>query len=170
MWVKPLIIIILFYFFAVLQNSFFAHFSLLGTAPKLVFIFFLLLVFFVKNNDYRNIFFFAVLAGFFLDVFSYSYIGISIVLLIFIGFLAKKVHALLQEKEGNKFPFVYFLPIFVVSLAIYEALLRIILDKFSLSLILFDFNLVFVAGLVYNSVIASVGFYLYKNFAYKDSR
>ena len=49
-WQKTLVVIILFYIFALLQSSFFVHFSLLGAVPNLVFAFFALLVFFEKKG------------------------------------------------------------------------------------------------------------------------
>lgn len=153
MWIKYLITIILFYLFAVLQNSFFAHFNLFGAAPNLVFALFFVLIFFINKNDYYQIAFIAIAAGLFLDVFSYMRFGVSIISLLIIGFLFKKIQSLLQEKKGNDFPFVYFLPLFFVSLMVYDLILRHI-----------DFNISFLAEIIYNLIFVSIIFYVYKKF------
>jgi len=88
-WIKIILTIISLYFLAVLQNSFFTQFSFFGAVPNLVFIFFFLLLFFSNKN--WEIIFFAAAAGFFLDIFSYIFLGASAVLLLFIGFLAKRL-------------------------------------------------------------------------------
>ena len=167
MWLKSIFIIILFYFFAVLQNSFFAHFSLFGAVPNLVFIFFFLLIFFQKNNGYRNIFLYSIFAGLFLDIFSYTYLGVSVILLLLIGLIIKKVKSLLQENKDNEFPFIYFLPLFIISLILYDSLLIIFVAKFNLMLALTSFNRGFIAEVIYNLVISCLAFYLYKNLLIK---
>ncbi|MCX6718369.1 MAG: rod shape-determining protein MreD [Candidatus Staskawiczbacteria bacterium] len=144
MFKKLLVIIFLFYFFALLQSSFLSHFSLFGAVPNLVFILFFLLVFFEEGNNYQIIIWSAI-AGIFLDLFSYTYLGLSVVLLIIFGFLLKKVQSLLKDTE-DKYPFVYFLPLFIISLLAYNFLLRT--------------EIIF--SVVYSSVIASVFFYIYR--------
>jgi len=153
-WKKYLIIVILFYFFALLQNSFLAHFNILGTAPNLVFIFFCILVFFEnypKNtpNFYRTIFF-AITAGLFLDISSHSYLGICVVVLLIIGFSFKKIQVLLRNMEDN-YPLIYFLSLFSVFFITYQ---------FLLSVIGFDFR--FLVELIYNLAIATIGFSVFK--------
>lgn len=165
MWQKTLVIIFLFYLFALLQNSFFVHFNLFGAVPNLVFILFFLLVFF--ENDPRGaprnyqIIFLAATAGIFLDVFSYTYIGPSIALLIIIGFLLKNTQTLLKNKEDNN-PFIYFLPLFIVFLLVYNLSLGLYLYFLDPNKIMpvFGIGIIFLA--IYNTIIASVFFYIYK--------
>ncbi len=145
---KILFIIFFFYIFALLQNSFFIHFNFFGSAPNLIFVFFFLLVFFEKDNFYQIIFL-GFLAGLFLDFFSYNYIGPSIVLLIVIGLLAKKTQLLLKNME-NKFPFVYFLPIFLVSSVAYQILAAM------------SFDLRIIVQATYNLFFAIIGFSIFK--------
>ncbi len=164
MWLKSIFIFFLFWFFAILQNSFFVHFSLFGAAPNLVFVLFFLILFFEKRNSYFQIIFCAILAGLFLDFFSYTYLGTSIVLLLIIGFLAKSVQSSLQEKRNDKFPFIYFLSLFFVSIIIYKSLLAVMINKFNLTQFILIPNLAIGADVVYNLLIASIAFYLYKKF------
>ena len=77
MWKKIVAPILLFYFFALLQTSFFVHFSLFGVVPDLVFILYFGFTFYsIKKNQllgnarvYEMVFL-AITAGFFLDIFQ----------------------------------------------------------------------------------------------------
>jgi len=152
MWKKILFIIFIFFVFALLQNSFFTHFNLFGASPNLIFILFFLMVFFGKKN--YPVIFVAITAGIFLDIFSYTYyIGSSIVLLVVIGLLLKKTQLLLKNRE-DEHPFVYFLPLFVIFLLIYELFLGI-------------FGQLIIFSLIYNLIVASLGFLVFKKYAAK---
>lgn len=150
MRLRFLIIIVLFYFFAILQNSFFAHFCVLGAGPNLVFILFFTLIFFADPKKHYYIVFYAVCAGLFLDIFLYSYFGVSIILLLLIGFLVKRAQGILSEKKGS-FPFVYFFPLFFISLIIYDLLLKQA-----------NFNWAFLAQIIYSLLFAGIAFYVCK--------
>lgn len=151
MWVKYLITIILFYFFALLQSSFFAHFNFFGAFPNFVFILFFLLIFFDKETNYYKIFFYSAIAGILLDFFSYAYFGISVVLLFCIGILLKKIQSALLQRQ-DKYPVIYFLPLFLISFIFYEAF--------------FTTNIGFesVAEIIYNLIFAWIGFYVFRYF------
>jgi len=164
MWKKILVIIILFYFFALLQSSFFTHFNLFGIVPNLVFIFFSLLVFFQQKNKTHQLIFLAIIAGFVLDIFSYTYLGPSIVSLIVTGFLLKKIQSLLKNREDSR-PFIYFLPLFLVCFTVYEVLFAVYLRFLDPSHILLSFNFKFLVEAVYNLVFASIGFWIMKKYA-----
>lgn len=154
MWFWTLIVISFFYFFAVLQNSFFIHFNLFGAVPNLIFIFFFLLVFFEQRNKSPRIVFFAITAGLLLDIFSTAYFGVSIILLIAIGLLVKKIQSLLKEAQ-DKYPIVYFTPLFLASLIVYDLL------RFP-----FNFGFIFFARILYSLFIALFGFYIFKKFIF----
>lgn len=151
MWYKPIVITVLFYLFAIMQNSFFAHFSLFGTVPNLVFIFFFTLIFFIGKNNYFQIIFIAIIAGLLLDIFSNMHFGTSIILLLVIGLAFKKIQSILQVKKSNDFPFVYFLALFSAMLIIYD-----------LALFRASFNLIFLAEIAYNIIFATFAFHAYK--------
>lgn len=153
MFLSVLITIILFYFFAILQSSFFIHFNFSGAVPNLVFIFFFLIVYFSSQKIDYKIFVYATVAGLFLDIFSYTYFAVHVVLLIIIGLGAKKIQASFKEKK-DKYPFIYFLPLFLLCLLAYELLLGLYSG----------FNFEFLGEIVYNLFVASIGFFIFKKF------
>jgi len=153
-WFWPIITILLFYFFALLQSSFLIYFNLFGTVPNLIFILFFILVFFSEKDSYYRLFFCAIMAGTFLDIFSVSKFGISIILLTLIGLAVKKIQTLLKERDDN-YPFAYFFSLFLGSLLAYNLLSQ------NISI---NFNQRFFTEIVYSSVIAILGFFIYKKF------
>ena len=167
MWLKYLTVIILFYIFDILQNSFFVHFNLFGTVPNLVFVLFFSLVFFSTKSGqapgWENVFY-ALLAGLILDISSYTYLGVSMILLLVIALFVKKTQTLLQEKKNDKFPFAYFLSLFFISIVAYELLFMIFLDKFNTARLLAGLNRGFIIEIIYNLIIASAIFYIYKKY------
>lgn len=160
-WIKAIIIILLFYFFAILQNSFFIHFNLLGATPNLVFALFFLFVFFEEKKINYTIIFYSAAAGLFLDIFSYTYLGVSLVLLIVIGLLVKIIQSLLKE-EDDEHPFVYFLSLFSAGLIVYELLVMLYLWIFDPSHIAIIIDWRFFADIIYNTILASIFFWVYK--------
>jgi rod shape-determining protein MreD len=155
-WILPIISILLFYLLAILQTSFFMYFNLFGALPNLVFTLFFLLIFFNSKNQYLPAVFFGFFAGLFLDIFSIFPIGSSIILLTIVGLLVKKIQSLLKEKKED-YPFIYFIVLFAISLVIYELLLR----KFAI-------NLKLVLEIIYSSIFATTGFFIYKKFFKQD--
>jgi rod shape-determining protein MreD len=151
MWAKYLILIILFYLLAVLQSSFFVHFNLFGAIPNLVLLLFFLATFFSERSNYYETAFYATTAGFFLDIFSPSTFGVSIILLLLLGFFIKKAQDLLKEKNGDCFPIIYFLPLFFITLTVY-------------TFITAGLNLVFIAQVIYNLLLATLSFLVYKKY------
>ncbi len=161
MWKKTLAVILLFYVFALLQSSFLAHFALFGATPNLVFILFFLVSFFSKKEEIYQVIIFGIIAGFFLDIFSYSYIGLSIILLIIFGFVLKKIQSLLKNAE-TKYPLKYFLPLFTVFLLAYELLIGASLYFLDPSRLRINFGVETLFYLIYNLIGASLMFYIYK--------
>jgi len=163
MWLKPFIVIILFYFFAILQNSFFTHFVFSGGVLNLIFILFFLFVFFEKQKSYYWVFFYAIIAGLFLDIFSYASLGISIVLLIAIAFLIKKTQSLLKE-EKDDFSLVHFALLFFVSFILYSLLLQTCIFIFVVPHVFPKFSISFIVEIVYNLVFAVLAFLICKKY------
>jgi rod shape-determining protein MreD len=162
MWFGVLITILLFYFFSLLQNAFFVHFSLAGAVPNLVFILFFLTIFFSPKKISYIFLLYAVIAGLWADNFLYTHFGLSIVLFIIIGYLAKKMQLALKEKEDKR-PFSHFLPLFLIWLLVYEFSSMLYLRFIDSSHISMSFGAGFFAGIIYNLFMASVFFYIYKN-------
>ena len=161
MWRKSLIVIILIYFFALLQNSFFTHFSLFGTVPNLVFALFFILAFFEKKNNNYRLLLWALIAGFFLDIFSYTYIGPSIISLVIIGILLKNTQSLLKIRDED-YPFVYFLPLFITFLLIHELLMGLYLYFLDPNKIITSFDIKTIFYVIYSSIFATIFFFIYK--------
>lgn len=164
MWYKYIIIALLFYLFALLQNSFFSAFSLMGAGPNLVFLLFFELVFFSGKNWKDFIWdavFYSIAAGIFLDIFSSSHIGASIILFFAVGFLIKKIQSALNEKE-DKYPFVYFLALFLLSFSAYSAAFGMYLYFAGFSGIILDIGLPVLGSLVYNLFFACLTFFVVK--------
>ena len=168
MWQKILITFILFYIFVLLQISFFAYFNLYGTVPNLVFILFFLLVFFEKNGRNYQIIIYAAMAGVFLDIFSYTYLGPSIILLIILGFLLKKAQELLRKGEDD-YPFVYFSSLFVIFILAYYILSGMCLYFLDPSKIKFSLGLATFISTAYNLIAASILFFIYKKYFHPEN-
>jgi len=166
MWLKTLITIFLFYLLAVLQSSFFLHFNIMGIAPNFVLIFFFIIVFFSARGgpvlDWENLLY-SVTAGFFLDVYSYSYFGISIVLLLAISILAKKIMQSLREKK-DKYPIAYFAPLFLIFYVFYDVFSGLFVFFFDPAHIIFSFTWPLLIRILYNLTAAIFVFYICKGF------
>lgn len=168
MWKKYFIIVILFYLSTLLQNSFFIHFNLFGVSPNLVFILFFLLIFFSVGARHRwypgwEEIFFAVTAGILLDIFFHAYLGMSVVLLIIVAFLLKNTQLLLKSRK-DRFPFIYFAPLFIIFLLVYNFLFDLLSYFLYQSRITTIFATITIFVIIYNLFIASVFFYIYKIF------
>lgn len=170
MWLKILITIILFYFFALLRDSFFLRFNIFGIAPNLIFIFFFLLIFFSGRDlaaqagkprlNWEDICL-AVAAGLFLDISSYSYFGVSIVLLLITAVLVKKILHSLRERP-ERYPIIYFVSLFLIFNIVYDISSGIFLYFFDPAHIAFNFNLILLLQISCNLIVAVIGFYIAK--------
>lgn len=164
MWLKHIIVFILLYFFALLQNSFFAHYKFFGIVPNLVFSLFFLIVFFSERS--RQVFnwqivFYALVAGLLMDIFTSSYLGVSVILLILIGFLLKITQALLKE-DKSEFPFVSFLMLYIGWLLVFDVLNMFYLRFIDPSQAPLFIDWRFFAGKAYNLFFAAIIFWIYK--------
>ena len=165
MWRKTLVIIFIFYLFALLQNSFFVYYNLFGAIPNLVIILFFLLLFFQKDDGSNHLIFWAIIAGFFLDIFSSTYIGPSIILLIIVGFLFKNTQRLLKNSQDS-YPFAYFISLFVAFLLAFDLVTALYLRFFDPSKFAINFGTAVIFSALYDVLIASILFYVYKKFFY----
>lgn len=160
-WYSYIIIAGLFYVLVLLQNSFFAQFSLWGATPNLVFSLFILLCFFAREDQVLSIIFYAFIAGLLLDIFSLSLIGVSVVLFLVIGLSIKKFQTLLLESRTQS-TFLYFFSVFLFSFLTYKIVLSAYY-YFSGSAI--DIlNLKFMGELVYTSFSAVIFLFIYSRF------
>lgn len=161
-WVWAILTILLFYFLALLQTSFIIHFTFWGIIPNFLFIVFFIYAFFVQKKPYLKIILIGFLAGFLLDVFSVLSIGISISLLIILGFITKKTQLMLKEGEDN-LPYGYFMTLFVVNFVVYCLAIKLCYYFIGINLLRSIFVYGFLLEIIYNAIFASIGFYMAKN-------
>jgi len=148
-WFKYILAFFIFWLSIILQTSFLAHFSIFGGVVNLVFVLFFLFTFFENPGSYFGVIN-AILAGFFLDVFSHTYFGLSIASLALIYFM-NKYGIYILDKKKDKFPAIYFVPLFLISFILHNLILN--LSSFNLS------------EIIYNLAVSLLLFYLYKKFA-----
>lgn len=161
---KKFLVFPLLYFLVLFQYSFFPLFGVRGIIPNIILILVCLWNFFEKADDNFGILM-GIGAGFFLDIFSSTFFGTSIILLLVVSFIFKKAHWLLKESQ-EKHSVVYFFPLFVLCLFFYNLFLKLS-TVFFLSAP-FQFNLVFfLINLGYNIVLAIIGFYSFKWLSFK---
>jgi hypothetical protein len=165
MWKKVLAIIVLLYLFAVLQTSFFAHFSFFGAVPDLVFTLFFVLAFFSFSSQegtaIYQIIFLSIGAGFFMDLFMHERLGPSILLLVIIGITLNGLQSSLKVRE-DAHPLVYFLPLFIISILAYDLFLGIILHFLASGKITAFIGIKTIFSVAYDSVFAILFFYAYR--------
>lgn len=162
-WLRYSIIILLFYFFALLQNSFFPHFLLFGSAPDLIFAFFFVLIFFENNVKILPLISYSVAGGFFADIFLHSGFGGSIILFMAIGFLLRWTRSFLaQTNKGS--PYFQFLALFFASFLVYRVLIMAFLFFLDTSNFVFLIDWRLFSAIFYSAVFASVLFWVYAKF------
>lgn len=167
MLVRNILILILgFYFLVLFEGSFLAHFSIKGITPNLVFILVLLFNFFSsaenavaplrrKLDKYIGLWA-SLIAGFFLDVFSVLPFGVFIIFFLIVYFFIKNSFNSLKEPQ-EKFPFLYFLPLFLISFIFSEFIFGLFYHLFN------HFSFInFLIKLVYNAILGILGFYIFK--------
>lgn len=161
MWKKELLVVFLFFIFITLQNSFLAHFSLPGAVLNLVFILFFTLVFFIPKGKEYQLTYLSAIAGILLDISSFTYLGPSIIMLLFVGFLLKKTQfSILRGGDGQRMG--YFVPLFIFYFIIFDLLSMLYLRYLDLAhtIIVLDFR--FLVGIIYNLIFAVIGFYIFR--------
>lgn len=165
---KALILVLFFYFLTLFQNSFLSHFSIYGVVPNFVLILVCLLGFFSvqggpasgggKPHEYFGLFL-VLIAGFFLDIFSRLFLGASIFSLIIIYFFIKKTIHILRDIP-RKYSIIYFIPIFILSIILYDFLLGFFYYFSNQSEFLFPRVSILLIKITYNLIFAVIGFYL----------
>ncbi|MBU2539830.1 rod shape-determining protein MreD [Patescibacteria group bacterium] len=160
MFYKPLILIVFFYFISLIQNSFLVHFSIFGVIPNLVLILVCLFIFFEKTQTYYGLVS-AVIGGFFLDIFSGSFIGISTLSLIIIYFLIKEILCHLKDIP-SKYLFLYFIIVLIFTMLFYELFFGLSSIFLNHSFPIYFGVCAFLVRIIYNLIIGLVFFYIFK--------
>ena len=160
-----LFLIIVFYLLALIQSSFLIHFSLFGVIPNFILILVCLLSFFSfsgGNRDEKISLYSAFLGGFLLDIFSSSFLGLSIIVLLIISILIKKSLRVLRE-QTELYSIIYFILLFITSLIFYDLFLSIAFYwLYSAPL---QFNLwIILTKMIYNLIFALPAFFIFKKY------
>ena len=117
-------------------------------------------------NEIFQTLLFGVTAGIFLDVFSYMYFGPSIIMLVIIGFLLKKIQRALKSGDDN-YPFSYFFFLFIIFFILYNVELVLYARFIDSSHIITSVNLTLAVDLVYSLLFAGIGFFVFKKYVKK---
>lgn len=151
---KFLILVLFLYILALLQTSFLIHFNIDGQVPNLILISILLLIFLEKPEE-KFSFFGALAGGLLLDVFSSSFLGISIIVLLLMTFVLKKVCRILKELNVS-----WFLILLFFSLIFYNLFSSLIGHLVLFDITSFQINLskVLAFEFFYNLVLGAIAF------------
>lgn len=150
--------VIIFYFLILLQNSFLSHFTIKGVYPNLILIAVLLLNLFEKSEKKYFGQASGFIGGFFLDIFSSLPLGIATFSLGFTAIILKRI---LQNFKNIDSLLVLFLLIFSVLLYEFLTLFLNFLYKIPTEGTS-AFNYTILIGIIYNSLLAFLGFLLFK--------
>lgn len=153
---KFFIFILFFYLLTLIQTSFLIHFNIMGQVPNLILIALVLLIFFEKPEENFS-FFAAFTGGFFLDIFSNVFLGTSIIALLLMTFLFKK---LVKIIEGLN---ILWLLIFIfLSLVFYNLFSDLVSSFISRDITAIQINLgkVFIIESTYNLILGLIVFYI----------
>ncbi|MCD6550077.1 hypothetical protein J7K24_00860 [bacterium] len=153
---KFLFFVLFFYILILIQSSFLSHFCFGGGFLNLILIALILLNFF-EDPRKKSCFLVAAIGGFYLDVFSNFYIGSSIVVLILMIFLAKKILNLLHKRNIINFVLVFLVVFVGYNFGVY----------FLNSLLVFSFSTLFLKRVGLWSVICNLIFGLLVFFFFK---
>ncbi len=156
-WVSYAALMIVLFAATLVQESFLVHLAAFGVVPNLVFVVFFVAAFFEKRNMGYGMYV-ALAAGFFLDLLLPFGFGSAMVVLLLLYFFIKLMQYFLKERQG-KYRVVYFAVAFLVSFLVYTFLLSLRTNIHAFSLILHP---VLMPALLYNGVLALLGFYVYK--------
>jgi hypothetical protein len=101
----------------------------------------------------------AIFGGFFLDIFSNSFLGLSIGGLLIVSFFIKYSLYILKETP-EKYPLRYFLPLLFFSIIFYDLFLNF--TFYFLNSLPFQLGLSTLIKIVYNLTLGFLFFYFYK--------
>lgn len=112
---KILFFLLIFYVLVLVQTSFFTHFNIFGQVPNLILIALFLIIIF--DRGISGFFpFEAILAGLFLDIFSYRFLGVSIFLLCLASIFSQEILKVVKEHS-----FIILCVLFIAFVLFYES-------------------------------------------------
>lgn len=153
---KNVVLILFFYILALIQTSFLVHFNINGQVPNLILIALVLLIFFEKPEEKLS-FFGAVVGGFFLDIFSSVFLGTSIIALLLMTFLFKKLVKII--KGLNILWLLIFISLSLVFYNLFSDLLSFFIFR-DITSIQINLGKVFIIKLTCNLILGLIVFYI----------
>ncbi len=154
---KILIFVLFFFFLALIQTSFLIHFDIYGVSLNLVLISVILVNFFEKPWQKTGLVI-AAIGGFYLDLFSNFQIGVSLLVLVVLALLIKRILKTLKEEN-----ILYFIPVFILAIAFYGFFSVLLNSALELSFPSFScLDKLKILGIFYNLLVGIIGFYLIK--------
>lgn len=171
-----LILAALFCFFVFLQGAFLPHIRILGATPNLVLVLVCLLAFFsspgsrqgrglISGAEAYNIAL-IIFVGFLSDFFSNAFFGASAISLLAVYFFIKEAVRFLNDIH-KKHSIIYFLPLFIISILIFEFLFKLFFWISNHSLPLYFGGFSIIIGMLYSLAPALIGFYIFKIAAFE---
>lgn len=161
MWFKYPIVLLLFLIAALFQASFLPYFGIMTIAPNILFILFFVIIFLKKEKDYYFELFVVVIAGFCMDIFSNSYLGVSIISLFILYLFIQFTQYLFQERQDEYFVG-YFVISFLVSLFAYGLFTQLLSNPLTAG---FNIGIVTIVQILYNLTLALFFMYVYEETA-----
>src|SRR4030042_176178 len=149
-----LTIIIFFYILYLLQNSFFAHFSVFGIIPNFILISVIFFLLFESPEENFG-FFVAGLGGFFIDIFSNYPFGATFIFMLALAFILKKISSFFQKTTILWFSLSSLLALILYNL-FSESIFYLSLPPASK----INLDKLLLIELIYNFILLFVGFYL----------
>ena len=153
---KGLVLILFFYLLALIQTSFLVHFNIEGQVPNLILIALVLLIFFEKPEE-KFSFLGAGAGGFFLDIFSNVFLGTSIIALLLMTFLFKKLVKII--KGLNILWLLIFIFLSLMFYNLFSDLLSFLISR-DITAIQINLGKVFIIKLTYNLILGLMVFYI----------
>lgn len=152
---KFLALIVFFYFLSLFQTSFLVPFNISGKLPNLILVFVIFFVILESPKDNFS-FFVAFAGGFYIDIFSSHFLGLSIIFLLLLTLLIKQMGALLTKMTVFWFSLFSF-----IALITYNAFSQLV---FNYSRFFFEFKALLSIEIIYNFIILMIIFCLYSFF------
>jgi len=154
-----------FFLASLVQVSFLPYFSISGALPNVIFTVFFLSIFFANTKSYAFGLFVCIIAGFFLDLISSFYFGVSMAALLGVYAAYHLSFGVLHQRNESARIF-YFLAYFAAALVVYNALLWLLLKVMGSQLYV---GIPLVISMPYSLLLGIIGFYVVNQFVPKPA-
>jgi len=157
---KYILLVVVFYFISLIQNSFLAHFGILGVVPNFLLVLVCLFTFLDSAHSRLGVVS-AISAGVFLDFLGSSFLGISVLAMISIYFFVRKTLVYLVDFP-KEYSILYFIPIIIFATVFYGLIINFLNFLFSWSISLSFNGWAILFEILLNMTLGVIGFYIFK--------